>query len=537
MGEPAFTPDPEAHRCIWTCRVLCLFRLHLWLNGKCMCCKRTRTHISGGGGTAVFVLATLLAALFLAIELPTQLDYCNDTGIYLGGAASLALGRGYTLQQYENSPPISIYPPGQSAWLSLFWRLDRNPFPQNASTLVLGSWIAAMLALLALAWALYIQPECPTWFAAIVVALLGTSFMFAGFVGLLFADVLFFAVSFTAAALLRIGRTQDNRSWQWWLGLSTALGCLYLIKTAALAFIGAATLLWLFDRGWRKPISAVALFIPTTSAIGFWFLLSRLAPSYGSYISSRIVELGGMTGYLQFVSMQTADYFSGRWFVTALLNVPHQMDGAKLLAGVPLLSGLPAAAIGVCVIVCTVIGALKSKSLPESLFVSAYMVQLLAWPFYMDARGMVPLLPFIVRWLWIGSKPVRPLLIAVLVVNIPLNMWRTHIDTHVMQLTSTKRLADLGRLAEWLQLQYATRSIAAGRDVPTMHLTGMIGRPLLANASPTDDRDGFRDVAPEMQERAADYVVHGDWPIDKLELHNIQRVQSFGAWTIYRVRH
>src|SRR6266446_6879414 len=79
----------------------------------------------------LILLAVLLvlAGFYLRYQ-PIRLAHYTDPLVYLSGAESLAEGNGYRFVAHAGTPRITVHPPLQSAYLSLFWRLNPD-FPAN----------------------------------------------------------------------------------------------------------------------------------------------------------------------------------------------------------------------------------------------------------------------------------------------------------------------------------------------------------------------------------------------------------------------
>jgi hypothetical protein len=490
-----------------------------------------RAAILGASALAVWVL------LFLV--LPNDLPFFNDQNAYLGGAAALRAGHGYRFEQYVDLPRIGMYPPGYSVWLALFWK-DGQTFAVNSYRLEVANWIAAGCAFFALA-ACLLTSELPALVSSAVLMLIGTSVLFTQLMTWLMADVLFVAGS-CVLALLVAAYNPDRKLSVWWCAAGLLTGVLYLVKTAAMAYIVGLAAFGLLKGDLRRFSRLVCFALPTCSVMAVWFLLTRNIPTYATYFSVRISELGGLTGYFLNVIKQASLYCSGRWLVEAMLNVPDRLSGARGFLGISFLSETLAFILGLAFAIPIFFGirrGLKNQSEQITLFLlGAVALQFFFWPFYLGARSGIALIPFISNWLWRGlpSKVAQAAFVAVLVVNIPGNAWLSYKTIRSQEKESPQSLMALQQAASWINETAGTgASVAAGRDVPLIHLSEYLGRRVLANARPISEGK-YVDVNPSAQDNQwADYLITDPSfdPTGWAQTEKGYRIQRlFGRWTI-----
>ena len=88
-----------------------------------------RAALSSGRAWPLLVLVAV--ASFQWWALPSATPQGKDTNLYIEGARSLAEGAGYRHVIHVGEPPLRLYPPGQSAFLALPWKLGGGQFPEN----------------------------------------------------------------------------------------------------------------------------------------------------------------------------------------------------------------------------------------------------------------------------------------------------------------------------------------------------------------------------------------------------------------------
>jgi hypothetical protein len=491
------------------------------------------------GRRMIIVLGSAVAVwALLFLILPGNFSFDYDQNAYLGGAAALRAGHGYRFEQYIDLPRIGMYPPGYSAWLAAFWKYGQ-PFAVNSYRLEVANWIAAGCTLLGLAACLVIS-EMPTLAASAVVVAIGTSAVFTQAMTLLRADVLFVGGS-CLLALLVAAYEPDPKNSLWWFaaGLLTAL--LYLVKTAALAYIVALATFGLLTGDLRRPFRMICFALPICPVTAMWFFFTRHVPTYATVSSVRIAELGGLTGYFLYVAKQAILYCSGRWLVEAMLSFPDgaSTSNAPWLARISFPAELLALSMGLALFAVPIfLGIRKGWSHPReqiTLFVLGSSSSLFVlFPFYQGARYGIALIPFLPNWLWRGlrSRAAQAAFVTVLVVNIPANARISYKIMRNYERESTTNLEALRQAASWINATAGTSAVvAAGRDVPLTQLFEYLGRRVLAK--PCGETE-YVDVNPSEQgNQCADYAIVDSslWPV-KNE-YRIQRV--FGKWAVASV--
>ena len=267
-------------------------------------------------------------------------------------------------------------------------------------------------------------------------------------------------------------------------------------------------------------------------------------PTYATNFKVGIAALGGLGGYFLHAIRQAGRYCSGHWLVETLLSVPSRLSAARAFQAIPLLPETLAFMLGLAFAIPIFLGMRGSrKDVREqiALFLLGAMALLLFfWPFYLGARGGIPLLPFLVTFLWrgLGSKAVRVAFVALLFLNVPGNVWLSYKVIRTQEEESPRDLAALRQAASWINETGGTRAtVAAGRDVPSVQLSEYLGRRVLANARPISESK-FADVDPKAQHSQwVDYVVADSSFDPEAWARARYRVERMvGKWTIARPR-
>jgi hypothetical protein len=474
----------------------------------------------------------LWIALFLV--LPTHLAFNSDVNSYIGGAASLSAGHGYRFEQYIDLPPIRMYSPGYPMWLSLFWK-DGQPISANSYRLEIANWLAAGAALVALAGCLFIS-ELPAWFAATLVISFGTSAVFAELTVWLMSDILFTAGTCVLALLVAAydSKKSDGRVTAWWLCASLVIGVLCWIKVAAVALAAGLGAYGLWNGDLRRPLRLACFVIPPASFV-WWFLHSRVFLPSATPLNAS--QFGGLGLYALRSGLFAFLYASQRWLVSLLLSVPDRLPYAHAFHYAPVFGEALALVLAVVVFAIPIFLGIRRSPRQDKdriafFLIGAFMLELVLWAQYNGARLPMPLIPFVLPLLHRGlrSKTARIAFLTVLAVNIPGNAWMSYRLIRGREKESIQHLAELQQAAAWINTSagMGTR-VAAGRDVPLMHLYEYLGRGVLANAGPNAFMS--REVSPaEQGNLRADYIVTKN--SRKLPNQHYQIKRRFGYWMV-----
>jgi len=485
----------------------------------------------------------LLTWLLLYTQVPSTSVFNNDQNAYVGGAVALASGNGYRFEPYIDLPKIGMYPPGYSAWLSLFWRLDQ-PLEANTYRLQQANWIVAG-AFLCVLGLFFWKTGAPVELATAVLAALGTSVMLTQSMLSLGADLMFAAGSCLLALIVwaypdggQGGDARRRLTW-WWFAVGVLVAVLYLIKTAALAYaVGLGAFgLW---RGDLRRAVPLALFAgPIAPVVVIWFLFTSGVPTYGSYFGTRLVDAGGFAGYAIECAQRAGQYLSGRWLVEAMLSAPDRLSAARSL-GFPAMGEGLAFLLGLGLMVPVALGIRRGVEHPRDLaglcILAVWALQFMLWPFYLGARVGIALLPFLAGWMWRGlpSRRLRLAVALVLVVNVPVNVWLSSKIARAQAADAGPALASLREAAAWINgADGRTPLVAAGRDVPLVHLYAYLGRRMLTNPTPVPDTR-YVDVRPDQQQNQwADYLIL-DRSFDPKAHAGVQfeTHRTFGQWSV-----
>lgn len=219
-------------------------------------------------------------------SVPYVVGVFHDDGVYALLARAIASGQGFHYLQLPGEPAAIHYPPLYPLALGLLWRLS-PAFPENIP-LLLGLNVACMaaaalgihhLARRRLGW----SPE-PAALTALG-ATIGTPVLLLA--SALFSEPLFLAM--LPVVLLLAERAVDERDRGAAVMAGAAIGLLMLLRTHAVALLGATVIMLAVRREWRRALivagCAVAVQLP-------WLIWSRqatplVAPplrgAYGAY--------------------------------------------------------------------------------------------------------------------------------------------------------------------------------------------------------------------------------------------------------------
>jgi len=229
------------------------------------------------------LVGVLAAAVAWWASAPYIVGVFHDDGVYLLLAKAIATGRGFEYLQLPGSPAATHYPPLYPLALAAVWRILPG-FPEN---------IPAMLALNAVCIgiaALGLHQLLRRWFgwrdetAALTVLAAFLNVPILTLATALMSEPLFLAC--LPPVLLAAQGALDRDDRRAALVAGVAIGALMLVRTHALALLGAAVCLLLARRHWRRAalLGAAAVLVQLP-----WLVWSRLAapvvadPLQGTY--------------------------------------------------------------------------------------------------------------------------------------------------------------------------------------------------------------------------------------------------------------
>ena len=469
-----------------------------------------------------WLVPVLLCGLFHVTLLPwtSQFALINDANYYLGGASGLAHGLGYRVEPYLDLPSVSQYPPLHSTWLALFWRLGGD-YPENIPWLTAGMEVLSIGFLLALALGLR-RSGVPYWLGSLCIAAIGTSVVLFHLTSQALSD-LPFALAM-AGVFAYAGPTPEAgaRRPAWWFGMGIGAGVLLLYRSAGLAVPLALGLVWLV--AWRRlPFKgALACGAPVAAALLVKKLASGASGNYGGYFSARLVELGGLHGYLRLVADNVITHLTGQGWIESLLNVPHRIQFAQFLSGnggrpvvhlLILLTGLALNAI-----IALGVWTTRRQVLTQVLVLmgAVYLSVICIWPFGLGTRAIVPLLAPALVLFWHGFRALpghqphwNAALGLFLALNVAGNVALTRKEAEAIRRIGAEDAQDALDAAAWLKPRLRPGElVAANRDVPILHLRHALGQRLLACLTPEVLPWAFYDIPPALQgNRRATYAV------------------------------
>jgi hypothetical protein len=483
---------------------------------------------------AMFFGTALALWIALFLVLPTDLPFDNDANSYLGGAAALSAGHGYRFEQYINLPPVRMYPPGYSIWLSIFWK-NGQPISSNAYRLEIANWLAAGAALVGLSCCLFIS-ELPSWLGWTLLISFGTSVVFTQLTVSLMSDVLFTAGTCGVALIVATydSEKSDRQLTVWWCCASLLIGALCVVRVAALALAVGLGAFGLWKGDLRRPLRLACLVVPVFSAL--WFLRATTLP-----VNATPLHISLFVGLLYYALRSTVMailYGSQLWLVTVFLSVPDRLAYSHAIPHAFAIGETLAFILGLAVFALPLYlgirrGPRQQKDRIALFIIGVYFLVLVFWSHYDGGRFGMPILPFVLTFLARGlpSKASRIAFLTVLAVNIPGNVWLSYRILRGREKESVQSLAELRQAASWINASAGpTSRVAAGRYVPLSHLYEYLGRRMLANADPNDLTASW-DVNPAAQgNMRAEYVVVGASPESPSQQYQIKR--RFGHWMV-----
>lgn len=238
-------------------------------------------------GSLIAAAIALIAGMVAVNRLPIGGFY--DDAFYVILGKSLASGQGYRNLNLPGAPFATHYPPGYPLLLALLWRIG-PPFPAN---LILFKVANAVLLATAAAFACRLGRErfgLGTG-AALVATAAGTATTPALFLSsMLLSETMFLALAipFLLWAEGVVGR--ERRDWRSAVYLGAAAGLLFLVRSQAIALVGAVSLVYALRRRWLESVISCVTAAIVVSPWLAWVAAHDAFPSlmrgdYGSYFA------------------------------------------------------------------------------------------------------------------------------------------------------------------------------------------------------------------------------------------------------------
>jgi hypothetical protein len=309
-----------------------------------------------------------------------EFGYLHDDGLQYLTARSVAVGNGYRIQSLPENPAETKFPPLDSLYLSIVWKL--NPiFPANLIQASFFCW-ATFALLLALSWTYYGHLGTPPWRLYVLGTLLAINPYLILFGVTPFAEVFFSCFVLTALVLVE----KEGYSWAILAGLA-ASGA-YLTRTAGLALLVAIPAWYLWR---RRRANALAFALAMLPAVLGWTLWSKYAmyktddPTliyYIDYFRGHSMSVG-----LDNIAIVVWKNLDQTLYAIGSLILPKVVD----LSAVKILTQV----LAVAAIAGVVRMVRKGQMVPYALFGLVSVAILLVWHFPPNERLVLPLLPLV----------------------------------------------------------------------------------------------------------------------------------------------
>ena len=350
----------------------------------------------------IFGFATaLLLWIGMGLWLPWQeVLVANDPILYVAGSRGLARTGSYVLTEVTGTPRVTLYPPAQSVlysgtwlgnpgvveaerrmrWVSLLVGVASACLGARlAMNLGLSRWTAALFGLACVAngnWVYlscnyYSEPQCILW-------LLG-------------------------AACLLTGPRRGTAAG--WLAVGLCFAAAYLTRTAAQAFLAVAGLHAVVAIVLRRDFKPSLAVLPGVVAYLGWAAWTRGSMGYGQ-VFREMVESEGLRGWAMNSAAEAVRYVFGIHWARIISGPAGALD-AFLHGRVSWLPPLAAWVLGPLISL-LFLRSVRGKGADGGwvlLAVGLYTLQLVLWPANIEARGALPLLPFVLAGALVGAKP------------------------------------------------------------------------------------------------------------------------------------
>lgn len=422
------------------------------------------------------------------------LAFQYDTNLYLAGAESFAQGHGYHLTNFAGEPPIGLYPPLHSFFLSQFWS-TALPLEGNLQRLSSGMLLLDGTALGVMLW-LMLRLRAPLLLATLVTLALGLNPAWFTCVSYFMSDLGFVALCFGTVAIWVGGNPNAPTSRWLWTGIG--LGLANLTRTAALPII-VITAMWVLWRvrriGW---LACGAFFLPVVAGVLLSKTFTAGGVSYGDNFRAWWPHMEQWHGYWQVMVSNLVDVLSGQYFWRTWWHpftlVLYWFRARNPLAGACVMGVEALFFWGLLALVFR--GLCRACSIERlvALLIVGYLGVVLVSPLptvgNLTERYLFLTVPFAAHWAWLGLEPILALqslgrmmrwlgVVISVVCVVAAGCWGMRVG--LAHLTALGFWPDerLEAVA-WLREHSLPEDwLAVGIDQPSMQLAAALGRPLV----------------------------------------------------------
>jgi hypothetical protein len=381
---------------------------------------------------ALIVLGVALTWPYYVFLRAPAVGTFHDDGVYLVTAKALATGQGYRIASLPGQPAQTKYPFLFPWLLSFVWRTHAT-FPENLPWLRMVPFVGAV-AWWYLSWQVLRRLGATPLIAAMAIALTAASPWTLFLSTTLLSETL--CAALVAGGLLLLLRVEsvDKRRFDA-IAAGALMGAALLSRTAAIAPAAAGLIVLVAKRKWRAAMQyAVSVLIVALPWI-WWSMRHASDPivdpfySASNYASWNIV-------------------FNYAWRDKLAVLVVNMLWAIQVGQYWGLSAGrVTAWIVAVVFVPCMVRGLWLERRSPVAPASALYTALLLAWAFP-PVRFLVPILPFLVWFLFVGAgrlKSVVGVMAAVLVATSSIATW------HLAQATRSRggTWFDAGGVDDW----------------------------------------------------------------------------------------
>jgi hypothetical protein len=423
------------------------------------------------------VVVGLAAFLFQVAILPSRVPMSWDQSFYLAGAKGLAEGKGYRFVTLADAPRLTLWPPLYSAYLACVWKVWPR-FPENLPELEAAMALLSALVAAALT-AFLIRTGVPRWWAFLLVAATVGSPAWSYLSFFLFSDPLFIALTL-GLLLCWTTRACETDASYFWTGV--VLGCLYLTRTAAVAFLAGVALIAYRNRKdlcLRRCSLLAGPILLSVAAWWGWSCWSGYATGFPA-----VLKRMGLVHYTAVTLRHAFEIVTGRGLLEAVgwfwYILPARLQAAHPV-GVCLADGFSwALGLGSSVLIGK--GWWVNRH-PRSRWVAVpaamYLIMLCLWPADILPRTLYPVVPLLLAWAWTGWESfLRPRrhprrwqrgAAVLLMTTVFLNLYC--VVRIVPTWSRSAKVADLGTVQRWLSRMPPNTLIGVSGGVPLTYLS------------------------------------------------------------------
>ena len=363
-------------------------------------------------GVSLVLILVVAFSIYIAAITPASFGYYHDDSIYVATAKSLATGQGYRIISLPGDPVQTKSPPLQPFLLSLIWRIFPD-FPANLTVMMALTAVISIGALL-MVWLYLTHYEYASkWQGVFIVAATAVNWRTIILATGIYVEMYYLIISIAGLYLAEKYMRNDNKIIG--LGLGVVLGLSFLTRTSGITVLIAVLFYSLIRRRFFTfiyPLTIASLFVIVWVSWGYVNRPTSMGVN-GAYYESYFQTLTTIVSDTQALTSQSKATILlsiiSRNILTILIAVPLICLGLPFGWPQNYVSGFyyPILGLMLFTLFFIMLGFIRHLIIGirlAHLYIILFIALHLIWPYSGYDRFLMPLLPFLILFLFIEFK-------------------------------------------------------------------------------------------------------------------------------------